>query len=693
MVSPVIERGNRPLPPSVTKKEAQSQPALQKERGVSPEVKTIAEALPAVATIVAKKAVLPDNPQVDESYRKAIEDKAVGTLPDPNTPQISEKMMAHEKELTDVFVKSLQEEMTKLKQQNHPIDTQAFALTLAQLKDPSIVSLDTAMSADADPKMRAAATLAYDAVIKARGENGNFTPEQAEKEKTIQEEAKALNEKNLYYFTLGMGHTSGAFHVEKAFDNQGRPYQKICDNHANENANNFKSIAEQLQNVKPNPPISPTLPQRPLLPVPATSIKAQVRLLPGLPHQMKDTFASKVPLPTVGKSSEKQGRGTSTPRSSADKQPSKSKAGGSILDVAKRIVNKPEGGQHKQRKQEEADSGKRTGVKTRESGKDTPVRAEKKGNSEQGRVKKVAVSLVAKVFPKVPSEKGKEPQPDKKPVTPTKREKEGGRQPIPTNSIPGEKPKGDPKPKTFGSEQKITVEVNIAEPVKVKTGEAVARAIETVQQRQEQAEAEEVLVQTIAQESKKQAVQITTQETRTEEKRQTKAVKQEKQETGDVERLLSEQGVVQHNPTPNTPSDPALKRKAKKNQTQAISNLSVAASLPGSLDSQQHIREVVLATVKQKGKKPRLVVRPLIPKKLPPEITATLLEDVLQTAKPLLKTAIYVGWTKTKVEGKRVTQLIVATGDTTKEAKQRFKKSQKFGEEVWIVENNAQLAT
>lgn len=93
--------------------------------------------------------------------------------------------------------------------------------------------------------------------------------------------------------------------------------------------------------------------------------------------------------------------------------------------------------------------------------------------------------------------------------------------------------------------------------------------------------------------------------------------------------------------------------------------------------------------MKQKrNKKPRIIVRPWIPNKLPPEITADLLKETIEKIKPKIKSVLYAGWKRKRVNGKRVTQFVLSTGDTAKEARNNFKKSENFGEDVWIIERN-----
>jgi hypothetical protein len=90
-----------------------------------------------------------------------------------------------------------------------------------------------------------------------------------------------------------------------------------------------------------------------------------------------------------------------------------------------------------------------------------------------------------------------------------------------------------------------------------------------------------------------------------------------------------------------------------------------------------------MATSSSKKRNIRVVVRPWTPRRVPYTISVDALEQVLIVAYPKLKEVLYVGWTKRRVAGKLTLMYIAATGDTTQEARQAFKKSEDYNESVW----------
>lgn len=83
------------------------------------------------------------------------------------------------------------------------------------------------------------------------------------------------------------------------------------------------------------------------------------------------------------------------------------------------------------------------------------------------------------------------------------------------------------------------------------------------------------------------------------------------------------------------------------------------------------------------SKKLRVIVRPWIPQKVPIEITKNDLQEFIQENVGKFKSVIYMGWIRRKVQGKRVMKFILATADKASEARNKFKKSEEFGEDVW----------
>lgn len=89
--------------------------------------------------------------------------------------------------------------------------------------------------------------------------------------------------------------------------------------------------------------------------------------------------------------------------------------------------------------------------------------------------------------------------------------------------------------------------------------------------------------------------------------------------------------------------------------------------------------------MKERKQKIRVLVRPWAPRKIPYAISFQRVNTVIQEAHPHIQAILYVGWSRRVVDGKRVLQYLVATGNTSQEAKKVFKTSERFGEDIWIV--------
>lgn len=81
----------------------------------------------------------------------------------------------------------------------------------------------------------------------------------------------------------------------------------------------------------------------------------------------------------------------------------------------------------------------------------------------------------------------------------------------------------------------------------------------------------------------------------------------------------------------------------------------------------------------------RVIVRPWTPRKTPYSIQIEKVNEIVKEAQPNIKAILYVGWARRNINGKRVLQYLVATGDTASEARKVFKTSEKFGEEIWVL--------
>ncbi len=86
-----------------------------------------------------------------------------------------------------------------------------------------------------------------------------------------------------------------------------------------------------------------------------------------------------------------------------------------------------------------------------------------------------------------------------------------------------------------------------------------------------------------------------------------------------------------------------------------------------------------------KKKKYRVIVKPVTPRNVPQTIPAEKLIKILDEALPHLQKVIYAGWIRRNVNKKKRLQFLAATGNTSKEARENFKKSEAFGENVWLI--------
>ncbi|MBA3724287.1 MAG: hypothetical protein H0W89_05370 [Candidatus Levybacteria bacterium] len=86
------------------------------------------------------------------------------------------------------------------------------------------------------------------------------------------------------------------------------------------------------------------------------------------------------------------------------------------------------------------------------------------------------------------------------------------------------------------------------------------------------------------------------------------------------------------------------------------------------------------------NRKIRIIVRPWVPRKLPYQIPMARVKEVLQEAYPQLKTVVYVGWARRTMDNRKLLIYLAATGETGLEARKAFKKSEKFGEDIWVIQ-------
>lgn len=87
----------------------------------------------------------------------------------------------------------------------------------------------------------------------------------------------------------------------------------------------------------------------------------------------------------------------------------------------------------------------------------------------------------------------------------------------------------------------------------------------------------------------------------------------------------------------------------------------------------------------KRKKKFRIIIRPWVPRKIPYDLPMTRVQQILQEAYPHLKKVVYVGWSRRVYEDKKQIIYLAATGDTGPEARKAFKMSERFDEDIWLI--------
>lgn len=82
-------------------------------------------------------------------------------------------------------------------------------------------------------------------------------------------------------------------------------------------------------------------------------------------------------------------------------------------------------------------------------------------------------------------------------------------------------------------------------------------------------------------------------------------------------------------------------------------------------------------------RKVRVIIRPWTPRNIPHQIPVEKVKEVLEAAYPKLGKILYVGWAKRVIEGKRTLFYLAATADTPSQARERLKKSENYGKDIW----------
>lgn len=82
---------------------------------------------------------------------------------------------------------------------------------------------------------------------------------------------------------------------------------------------------------------------------------------------------------------------------------------------------------------------------------------------------------------------------------------------------------------------------------------------------------------------------------------------------------------------------------------------------------------------------PRIIVKPIVPLKVPYAISIAMMESFLADNVDKFQTILYFGWGRRIIDGKKQLVFLAATGNTSLVARKAFKKSTAFGEDIWII--------
>jgi len=89
--------------------------------------------------------------------------------------------------------------------------------------------------------------------------------------------------------------------------------------------------------------------------------------------------------------------------------------------------------------------------------------------------------------------------------------------------------------------------------------------------------------------------------------------------------------------------------------------------------------------MKKKSKKIRVIVKPFIPRRNTYPILINDLKNLIEKERHKFKKYLYIGWQKRVIDGKKQLRYFIATGETLKEARNNFKKSDRFNENIWYI--------
>lgn len=86
------------------------------------------------------------------------------------------------------------------------------------------------------------------------------------------------------------------------------------------------------------------------------------------------------------------------------------------------------------------------------------------------------------------------------------------------------------------------------------------------------------------------------------------------------------------------------------------------------------------------SKKLRIIVRPWNPVKPPYEVTKDMIRNYLSVHDNKLQNVLYMGWIRRKIDDKKQIIFLCATGKDGREARKRFKYSEAWEQEVWLID-------
>ncbi|HZE86840.1 MAG TPA: hypothetical protein VE090_01400 [Methylomirabilota bacterium] len=210
-----------------------------------------------VVAEVAHAAVVHSDEAIQEQLNVLSEENYVGRIIIKQYEKIPEEqkkaLIDISKEHTELFKQSLQ-----MLREETPVDSKSLTYVLAKLHGANPDVVDDLMQTEKLPAIekitdaQAGAILAIDMALTTQSKQ----KEKSSREKIIQEKAKELNEKGIYYIYHGPSH-DGAFHFENlSIDNLRKGLKAdTCPEHTKKADNKLKQVrdvvAKKVQNLAP----------------------------------------------------------------------------------------------------------------------------------------------------------------------------------------------------------------------------------------------------------------------------------------------------------------------------------------------------------------------------------------------------------------------------------------------------------